>query len=84
VEIERACKILEAVTEAMDYVAAHPEKAPQLAIELLQKCPHIYTALSALVRPEDRPIIHELFKSALNLAKSLAKNYGEKHGTNSS
>lgn len=76
-KVEQAYKIISAVTEALDYVAANPEKAPQLAIELIMKSPKIYEALLALTPVEHHPLIHDLFKSALNLAKSLSKHKGE-------
>jgi hypothetical protein len=71
---EYSYKVLGAVAEAIDYTAAHPEKSLQLAIELIQKAPVIYDAIINITKPEHRPIIFELFKSALNLAKALTKS----------
>lgn len=70
---ETAYKTLNAVLEALDYVAAKPELTPQLAYELIQKAPKIYEAIMTITKPEDRPIIHELFKKALNLTLKLTE-----------
>ncbi|MEM1551562.1 MAG: hypothetical protein QXH03_02695 [Candidatus Bathyarchaeia archaeon] len=72
-EEEKAIRTLNAVIEALDYTAAHPERTHQLTYELVQKAPAIYESIIAITIPEHRNLIHELFIKALNLAKILTE-----------
>ncbi len=70
-QIDYAYQVLTALTEAIDRTAADPKLLQQLKAEALQKAPEIFDALMCITPPEHRPIIYELFKSLLNLAKTI-------------
>ncbi len=72
-DIIYACKVLDAVTEALDRAAAKPQLIPQLSLELLKKSPDILDALLTLTIPDCRPVVYDLGKAALRLARVWIK-----------
>ena len=64
-----ACKVLDAVGESFDRLAAQPTLAPQLAFELMKNSVEIFDALLAVCQPEFRIIIYDLGRKALNAVK---------------
>jgi len=64
-----ACKILDAVGESFDRLAAQPKLAPQLAIELIQNSPDIFDSLLAICQPEFRIVLYDLGRKAINAVK---------------
>lgn len=68
-DLVHACKVLDALGEAFDRVAAQPDLGPQLALELAQKSPEILDALLAITQPDCRPVLYDLGKKAMNVVK---------------
>jgi len=69
-DVVYGCKVLDALAEAFDRVAAQPQLAPQLVLEIMQKTPEILDAFLAITQPECRPIVYDLAKSCLNAVKA--------------
>lgn len=69
-DLIHACKVLDAVGEGFDRLAAQPKHAPQFAIELMKNGPDIFDALLAICKPEYRIILYDLGRKAINAVKA--------------
>ena len=65
-----ACRVLDALAEAFDRIAAEPKLGPQFTLELVEKAPEILDALLAITREDCRVVLFDLGKSAMNLVKA--------------
>jgi len=68
-DLIHACKVLDAVGESFDRVAAQPELAPQLSIELMRNSGEIFDALLAICQPKFRIVLYDLGRKAINAVK---------------
>jgi hypothetical protein len=66
-------KVIDAVTEAMDRVAAKPEMAQEFIVDLLKKMPELVDALMTVTMPEHRQKVAELVKSSSGMIAAWAK-----------
>jgi len=72
-DIDYAYKVIDAVTEAMDRVAAKPELAQAFMFDLLKKMPELVDALMGITMPEHRQKMAELVRSSARMLAIWAK-----------
>jgi len=72
-EIVYALKVLDAIGEGADRVAAQPELLQQFARELLKNFPSLLDALLTIVRPDCRPVVFDLGKRMINMVKECQR-----------
>lgn len=70
-DLIRAREVLGVVGSWLDSLAADPELAPQVAIELMQNYEEIFDALLAITEPKFRVIIYDLGRKVLAALKQL-------------
>jgi len=72
-DIDYAYKVIDAVTEAMDRVAAKPELAQVFIVDLLTKMPELVDALMGITMLEHRQKMAELVRSSSRMLAIWAK-----------
>ena len=72
-DIDYTYKVIDAVTEAMDRVAAKPELAQAFMFDLLKKMPELVDALMGITMPEHRQKMAELVRSSARMLAIWAK-----------
>ena len=72
-DIDYTYKVIDAVTEAMDRVAAKPELAQVFIVDLLTKMPELVDALMGITMPEHRQKMAELVRSSARMLAIWAK-----------
>ena len=72
-DVDYAYKVIDAVTEAMDRVAAKPELAQAFMFDLLKKMPELVDALMGITMPEHRQKMAELVRSSARMLAIWAK-----------
>ena len=72
-EVDYTYKVIDAVTEAMDRVAAKPELAQAFMFDLLKKMPELVDALMGITMPEHRQKMAELVRSSARMLVIWAK-----------
>jgi hypothetical protein len=74
-DIVYALKVLDAVGEGFDHVAAQPELLNQFSKELMKNFPNVLDALLAIVRPDCRPVVLDLGKKMVNMVKQCHRKH---------
>ena len=72
-EVDYTYKVIDAVTEAMDRVAAKPELAQVFIVDLLTKMPELVDALMGITMLEHRQKMAELVRSSSRMLAVWAK-----------
>ena len=72
-DIDYTYKVIDAVTEAMDRVAAKPELAQVFIVDLLTKMPELVDALMGITMSEHRQKMAELVRSSSRMLAIWAK-----------
>jgi len=72
-EVDYTYKVIDAVTEAMDRVAAKPELAQVFIVDLLTKMPELVDALMGITMLEHRQKMAELVRSSSRMLAIWAK-----------
>jgi len=72
-DVDYTYKVIDAVVEAMDRVAAKPELAQAFILDLLKKMPELVDALAVITVPEHRPVMGKLVMSTSRMLAAWAK-----------